>query len=129
MNQDSKATRWAGRKLLDVNGSTIGTVEGVCYRNPMTGPAWLMVNVGAPGSVKVFFPADEVQASGDRLVAPYHMDYIMGAPAVEDEEALSEAEERRLCFRYGLDNPSSSGKSTEGCGLCRRRRRAERAQQ
>jgi hypothetical protein len=126
---ETEVTTWVGRELVDVHGDKIGTVEGDSCRDTTLGPKWLIVRTGPVGAKKVLVPVDAVVSSGDHLVVPYHRNYIIGAPLVENEEALSEAEEGRLCFRYGLDQPSSGGKSAEGCGLCRRRRRAERAQQ
>ena len=128
MERDSEETTWVGRELVDVNSDAIGTVEGGSCRDAILGPKWLIVQTGPAGAKKVLVPVDAVVSSGDRLVVPYHRDYIIGAPLVENEAALSEAEERHLCFRYGLEQTSSGDKSAEGCGLCRQRRRAERAQ-
>ncbi len=127
MERNSEEAKWSGRELVDVNGDSIGTIVGL--RDMRHNPGWLLVQTGPPESKKVLLPADSVLALGDRLVAPYHGNYVRGVPGIESEESLSEAEERRLCLRYGLEYASSDAGTGKGCGLCRRRKRAERPQE
>jgi len=100
---DQQAREWTGRDLIDMGGDKIGTVDDLRYDEAMATPKWLLVKTGLFGTRKMFVPASQVRSSGDRLVVSFTKDRVKSAPRIEDEEVLSQAEERELCSYYGLD--------------------------
>ena len=60
-------------------------------------------------------PAGEVRRSGDRLSVLHAKDRVTDAPKVEDEQALTTADEGKLCRYYGLPYGASTGEPAEGC--------------
>jgi sporulation protein YlmC with PRC-barrel domain len=125
--QTSRRSKLAGRDIYDARGTRVGTVIGMRRGNPEIEPSCLVVETEAPDTKKVLVPREIVEASGDRLVVPYHRDYVRGGPSPAADEPLSEADSRALCARYGLEPVSGSSGRGEGCGLCRRRGRGRAA--
>jgi hypothetical protein len=123
--QVDELTEWMGQELLDASGHKIGVIAGLGYPRRKFGTAWLLVEtVTGP---KVLVPADQISSSGGRLTLPYPRTYVEDAPAPEQDQALSRAEERRLCLHYGLDSELPNSGCRRGCGLCMAQRRAERS--
>ena len=112
---DGLETQWTGHDLFDLDGNKIGTVEDVRYGDVTGGLQWLVVATGVPGTKKIFVPAGEVRRSGNRLSALHTKERVKDAPKVENEQALTEADEGKLCRYYGLQYGASTGEPAEGC--------------
>jgi hypothetical protein len=113
-NDESK-TQCTGHDLFDLAGDKIGTVESVHLGDLSGDPQWLVVDTGVPGAKKIFVPAGEVRRSGDRLSVLHSKERVADSPKVEDEQALTQGEEGRLCRYYGLQYVASEGEPAEGC--------------
>jgi len=109
------ATEWTGRDLYDLDGDRIGTVEDVIYGDATGGLKWLVVETGLFGLKKIMVPAGEVRRSGDRLSVPHTKERVKDAPKVDDEQALTQADESRLCRYYGLQYAGAVDPSADGC--------------
>lgn len=114
-------TPWTGREVFDTSGQKIGTVRGRGYPRKRFGATWLLLQTD--GGPTLLVPAEQIQCSGERLVLPYALAYILGGPAVEESRPLSPADERRLRFHYGIESGLAPGGCRVGCGLCMVNRR------
>jgi hypothetical protein len=123
--QVDELAEWMGQELLDAGGHKIGMIAGLGYPRRKFGTAWLLVETAA--EKKVLVPADQISSSDNRLVLPYPKTYVEDAPALEQNEPLSRAQERRLCLHYGLESQLPNSGCSRGCGLCMAQRRAERS--
>jgi sporulation protein YlmC with PRC-barrel domain len=112
---DAQQTEWTGHELYDLDGNKIGMIEDVRYGDVTGGLQWLVVETGILGFKKVFVPVGEVRRSGDRITALHSRDRVKDAPKVEDEEALTQDDETKLCMFYGLQYGGSSPATAEGC--------------
>jgi sporulation protein YlmC with PRC-barrel domain len=108
-------TQWVGLDLYDLGGDKIGTVEDVRYGDASGGLQWLVVDTGSAAAKKVFVPIQEVRRSGDRLSAIHTKQRVTDAPRVEDEKALTAAEEGKLCRYYGLQYGGAVSQPGDGC--------------
>jgi hypothetical protein len=114
---------WIGQDLFDTNGEKIGSIAGLGYARRRFGAAWLRVRLSAGN--EILAPADQVECSNDRLSLPYPRGYVESAPALEQDDELARAAERRLRLHYGMDF-MVPGTACYGCGLCRANRRYQR---
>ena len=115
MESERPEGQWTGHDLFDLDGDKIGTIVDVRLGEATVGVNWLVVATGLLGTKKIFVPVGEVRRSGDRLSVPYTKDRVKGAPKVEDESVLTEADKGKLCRYYGLQYVASVGGPEEGC--------------
>jgi sporulation protein YlmC with PRC-barrel domain len=94
---------WTGRQVLDTAGDKIGTVQDVRYDDAVDQPKWLVVKAGLFGTKKIFVPARDVRAEGEKLMVPYTEDRVKDAPPVAKDNVPSLDEERELYLYYGLE--------------------------
>jgi hypothetical protein len=112
---DEMEAQWTGHDLFDLDGDKIGKVEGVRYGDVKGNLTWLVVETGILGTKKILVPAGEVRRAGDRLSVGYTKDRVKDAPKVENESALTEADQGELCRYYGLQYIPSASEPSEGC--------------
>lgn len=108
-------TEWTGHDLYDLDGNLIGKIEDVRYGDVTGGLQWLVVGTGFAGPKKIFVPAADVRRSGDRLSVRHTKTRVEGAPKLADEEAITQAEEAKLCRFYGLQYAGDTSATAEGC--------------
>ncbi len=121
--QPDDVASWIGRELFDTDSALIGSIAGLGYPRRRFGAAWLLV--ATTSGKEVLVPADQIKSTGDRLSLPYPKTYVEGGPALERDEELVRAAERRLRLHYGMDF-MVPGTACYGCGLCRANRRYQR---
>jgi len=109
------ATEWTGHDLYDLDGDKIGTIEDVRYGDVTGGLQWLVVETGVAGAKKVFVPVLEVRRSGDRLSVRHTKDRVKDAPQIENDQAISQPDEAKLCRYYGLQYGGAAQEQAEGC--------------
>jgi uncharacterized protein (TIGR02271 family) len=111
-----EATSWRGLEAHGADGEKLGTISEI-YMDQDTGqPEWAAVKTGLFGTKLSFVPLAEASRSGDEVRLPYGKDQVKGAPAVDADGELSQAEEAALYRHYGLnysDAPSDSGLPTD----------------
>lgn len=113
--KDKLTTEWTGHDLYDLDGDKIGTVEDVIYGDATGGLKWLVVETGLLGLKKIMVPAGEVRRSDDRLSVPHTKERVKAAPKVDDEQALTQADESKLCRYFGLQYAGATDPSADGC--------------
>lgn len=112
---DGLTPQWTGLDLFDLDGKKIGKVEDVRYGDVTGGLQWLVVETGILGTKKIFVPIGEVRRSGDQLSVLHTKDRVTDAPKVEGGQALTPADEGKLCRYYGLQYGASTSEPAEGC--------------
>ena len=96
-----EAKAWAGMKLDELGGHSVGRVEGV-YVDDATGePEWLLARMGRFGH-HCLVPARDAVAAGGRVWVPYSRDQIRKAPRIEPNRALERDREQALLEHYGV---------------------------
>nr|WP_202511715.1 PRC and DUF2382 domain-containing protein [Streptomyces sp. SID3343] len=101
-----------GRKVVDSEGSKIGTI-GQVYLDDRTGePEWITVKTGMFGGRESFVPLGPADMDGDDLRVPFDKELVKEAPSLGTDEHLSPEEEARLYRHYSV-TPSSGMTRTD----------------
>jgi uncharacterized protein (TIGR02271 family) len=102
MLQREEALRAYGASALDQEGTKIGAVEDIYVDRETEEPEWVVVKTGLLGNRLNFVPLKDASMRGDDLLVPYDKKMVSGAPSVDAEGELSQAEEAELYSYYGL---------------------------
>lgn len=100
-----------GRAVVDADGEEVGRIDDVFVDDATDEPEWGLVSGEALGGRKVFVPLPTATL-GDPIRLSVTRDVVEGAPSIgDDEDELSQDEEKRLAEHYGLrwtdvDSPS-----------------------
>lgn len=91
---------WLGRRVDDVNGTTIGEVEAI-RSDPNGRPLWLVVaEFGVGGGRRFAIPAADAVSSADRVWSPHPRERIRATQAIVGAGMAGEAD-RLLLAHYG----------------------------
>jgi PRC-barrel domain len=93
---------WVGWRLDEIEGSSVGKIEGV-YVDARTGEAaWLFAKIGRFGRRSLVPVRDAVGGVG-RVWVPYAREVIRGAPRIEPGQTLDIYREAELSAHYEVD--------------------------
>lgn len=92
---------WAGMKLDEMGGHTVGKVEGAYVDDASGSPEWLLARMGRFGH-HCLVPARDAVAAGGRVWVPYSRDQIRKAPRIEPDRPLERDREQALLDHYGV---------------------------
>jgi len=110
----SEAYAWKGRELHGQEGEKIGTIKEI-YEDAHTGrPEWALVTSGLLGKRSHFVPLAGAQPAGDDVRVNVTKDQVTSAPSIDDDDELSEAEERRLFEHYGVPYTDEGSVTAQG---------------
>ena len=98
----AEAQGWAGFKLDDISGATVGKIEGVYVDEQSGEPEWLLARMGRFGHHCLVPARDAVGAAGHVWV-PYSRDQIRKAPRMDAGEPLERESEEALLQHYGVE--------------------------
>jgi uncharacterized protein (TIGR02271 family) len=102
-----------GTTAVDAEGTKIGSVEQV-YLSDQTGePEWVTVRTGMFGNKQSFAPLQGARLQSGELVLRVTKDLVKGAPNIDDDGHLDEAENDRL-YEYYSDYVGPTGYETTG---------------
>lgn len=101
---------WIGAKLDELEGATVGRIEGVLVDARSGRPTWALARLGRFGR-RSAIPAEFVVSSVGHVWVPFPRETIRAASEVDPVRGLSVAEERALAARYDL--PEASGRLAE----------------
>ena len=102
---------WIGAKLDDVDGETVGTVEGILVDSADGTPTWIVVRLGRFGSRRAV-PHGFVAGGAGRAWTSLPRETIRAAGEVDPEAGLDPGAELALADAYGLAvRPPSSDAS------------------
>jgi len=91
---------WLGRRVDDVNGTTIGEVEAI-RSDPNGRPLWVVVaEFGAGDGRRFAIPAADAVSSAGRVWSPYPRERIRATQAIVAAGASTEADRMLLAY-YG----------------------------
>ena len=107
--------RWAGFRLDDMGGSTVGRVEGVYVDDETGRPEWLLARMGRFGH-HCLVPARDAVAAGGHVWVPFTRDQIRKAPRQDGGKPLERDGEQQLLDHYGV----GTGVTGRGAELAKR---------
>jgi uncharacterized protein (TIGR02271 family) len=96
-------TSWRGQKVVDREGSKIGTIDEIYVDTDTGQPEWLAVSTGLFGSRVSFVPLADARREGDEIRVPYDKDQVKDSPNADADGQLSEQDEQRLYAHYGRE--------------------------
>ena len=99
-----------GAPVLDPRDNKVGTV-GQVYVDPKGRPLWATVKTGLFGTSQSFVPLENASADGDALHVGFEKEYVKDAPRIDDDGALSSADEAALYEYYHLDYSAADATS------------------
>ena len=106
-----EAQSWKGCKLDDIDGATVGKVEGAYVDSETGNREWLLARMGRFGH-HCLVPARDAVAAGDHVWVPHARDHIRRAPRQEPGKGLEREAEQQLLSHYGVGN-SAAGRGAE----------------
>jgi sporulation protein YlmC with PRC-barrel domain len=96
---------WRGKKMVDEDGDTIGTIEDVFLDRQTGEPAWVAVKTGLFGLKHTVVPIGDAQLTDDDTVrVPLQKDVVKDAPRIDPDGELSPEDERKLWEHYGMSD-------------------------
>ena len=102
LNPDTQAAAYIGRGVKDMDGSKIGTAEGIYYRGD--GDAeWIGISTGLLTKTLRAAPLEgaSIDAENEEIVLAYPKDMVDTSPAVE-ESGINAALEEQLYEHYNM---------------------------
>ncbi|MDQ3572630.1 MAG: hypothetical protein M3383_07205 [Actinomycetota bacterium] len=102
---------WAGFKLDEMGGSTVGKVEGVYVDDHSGRPEWLLARMGRFGA-HCLVPARDAVGGAGHVWVPYSRDKIRKAPKVEANSPIQRDREQEMLAHYGIGS-SDVGRGAE----------------
>jgi hypothetical protein len=106
---------WKGFKLGDMEGATVGRVEGAYVDSESGEPEWLLARMGKFGH-HCLIPARDAVAAGGHIWVPYTRDQVRKAPRQDPGKPLEREAEQQLLAYYGV----GAGEAGRGADLAQR---------
>jgi len=94
-----------GQTVSDQMGRSIGEIKKVYTYDSNDEPMWVSVEArqGLGDNRTVLVPLARLKQEEDGLRVPYSIDHIRSAPEIENEDNVSERDDRNLRDHYGID--------------------------
>lgn len=107
---------WQGKTVVDVDGSKIGSLEGLYYDTASQHPTFASVEVGIVGRRRLtFVPLDGARVAPGHLRVQVAKKTVKDAVTIETDGALTAAQEPELFQHYGLAyHPGATGERRLG---------------
>jgi sporulation protein YlmC with PRC-barrel domain len=95
---------WLGRVMIDRDGNRLGEISDIYLDRETDRAEWVVVRTGLFGLRSSFVPLAEACEVDDQIQVPHARTLVKGAPNIEADGQLSEAEEAKLYrqLRAGL---------------------------
>jgi sporulation protein YlmC with PRC-barrel domain len=105
VNDLQDVQNWRGKKMVDPDGDTIGTIEDVFLDRQTGEPAWVAVKTGLFGLKHTVVPIQGAQLTDDDNVRiPLQKETVKDAPRIDPDGQLSPEDERKLWEHYGMSD-------------------------
>jgi hypothetical protein len=103
LDPDTRAQAYIGKGVKDMDGSKIGTAEGIYYRDDGSDAEWLGISMGLITKTLHAAPLEgsSVDSENDEIVIAYPKDMVEASPEVE-ESGINSALEEQLYAHYNL---------------------------
>lgn len=95
-----------GTAVHDQMGQKIGKIKDIYAHGGDGDPSWVTVEAQGGGlgtKQTVFIPLARLKKEDDKLGVPYSANHVESCPEIENEDELSEEDERKLRDHYGID--------------------------
>jgi hypothetical protein len=107
---------WLGRVMVARDGNRLGEITDIYLDRETDRPEWAVVRTGLFGLRSSFVLLAEASEVGDQIQVPHERSLVKGAPNIEADGQLSEAEEAELYRHYGLDYDTVTPDSDQATG-------------
>jgi uncharacterized protein (TIGR02271 family) len=106
-------TKWQDKKAYDSEGNEIGTIAALYCDTEDDQPTWATIKSGLFGMQRHFVPLTLATVTDDGVTFATTKDLVDSAPAVKDDDELTEEEEGQLFEHYQQSNstPPKNGAS------------------
>jgi hypothetical protein len=104
---------WSGTKLDEMNGATVGRIEGAYVAAEGSTPEWLVVKLGRFGH-HTLVPARDAVAGAGHVWVPFGRDAIREAPRLKPGAELTRRRETELLVHYGIGGAGRAAEIAEG---------------
>ena len=103
LDPDKTAEAYVGKGVKDMDGSRVGTAEGIYYREDGKDAEWIGISVGLLTKTLHAAPLEgaSVDDEEDEIVLAYPKDMVEASPEVQ-EQGISPALEDELYAHYNL---------------------------
>jgi hypothetical protein len=105
-----EALAWAGARVEEIGGASVGRIEGVYVDVEDGSPRWLLVRVRRFGHYSLL-PFPHAAAGVGHVWVPYERAAIRGAPRIEAGRPLTRELELEFCAHFGI--PEDAGRAAE----------------
>lgn len=96
---DDSVNKLYDATIIDANGDKVGGVGQVYLDDVTNEPNWVTVNTGFLGLKETFIPLQSATIEGNTIRVPFDKELIKGAPAIDPDGHIDEAQEAEL-YRY-----------------------------
>jgi hypothetical protein len=96
-----EAQSWVGSKLDELDGGTVGRVEGAFVDSRDGDPTWLIIRIGRFGR-RSAVPFELAAGGVGHVWVPFPKETIRSAPEVDPAAGLDRGSEIALCEHYGI---------------------------
>lgn len=114
MPETTAAYDFHNRTVVDAAGEKLGKVDELYYDDEGGQPEWALVNTGLFGTKKTFVPLAGARPMREDVQVPVTKEQVKGAPQVDADRELSEAEERQLFEHYGVPYTTEGSTTAQG---------------
>lgn len=104
---------WIGARVDDLDGATVGRVEGFLADARDGAPSWLAIRLGRFGR-RTVLPIELTAGAAGRVWTSLRREELRAAPAVDGRASLSAGEERELAAHFGV--PAGVGRRARIAG-------------
>src|SRR5688500_8387946 len=101
--EKDRMLQFRGDDLTDRDGQKIGRIEEIYLDADSGEPEWALVHTGLLGSKRSFVPLADATEEDGQLRVPLEKDTVKGAPGVEPNGQLTDAEEAELLAHYARE--------------------------
>jgi hypothetical protein len=112
----AEAMRWVGAELTEIDGATVGAVEGFFVDSGSGEPVWLIARVGRRRHAKlVAVPLCECAGAAFGVWVAQDAEALSTAPVVDPTRPLRREHELTICSHFGIGE--GVGRAAEVVGL------------
>ncbi len=99
----AEATGWVGADLSEIDGATVGKVEGIFVDSETAEPAWLVARVGRRRHAKlVAVPLRACAGAAFGVWVAEGAEALSTAPVVDPTRPLRREHELTICSHFGI---------------------------
>jgi PRC-barrel domain protein len=111
----AEATRWIGAELREIDGATVGEVDGFFVDRATGDPVWLIAKVGRRRHARlVAVPLRDCAGAAFGVWVAQEGEALRTAPVVDPARPLQREHELTICSHFGIGE--SVGRAAEIAG-------------